>query len=140
VEIRAAAGRRRVTVSVWVRLVLRDGRDRGLSGPMRGEALGSSHGEVETPGRVAVHEPASTNVDSSTPLGRRERIDVEVGEGLIEAVCARYHLPSARAAIEFALRRVAVRPMSKEEALAMEGAGWDGDLEALRGVDPGDLW
>ena len=33
-------------------------------------------------------------------------------------------------------------PMSREEALAMEGTGWSGDLEELRGagdtVGPGD--
>ena len=30
-------------------------------------------------------------------------------------------------------------PMTKEEALAMEGVGWEGDLDALRDGNPGNL-
>jgi len=59
---------------------------------------------------------------------------------LLDAVRTRYHLTSRRAAIEFALRRAAVTPMSKEEALRMEGVGWGGDLEAMRSGDAGDPW
>ena len=70
----------------------------------------------------------------------RVRIEVDVKEELLEAVRERYHLTSRRATVEFALRRAAVRPMSKEEALGMEGAGWDGDLEAMRSGDPGVPW
>ena len=64
----------------------------------------------------------------------------ELEEELLEAVRERYHLTSRRAAVEFALRRAAVRPMSKEEALGMEGVGWDGDLGAMRSGDPGAPW
>jgi Arc/MetJ family transcription regulator len=44
-------------------------------------------------------------------------------------------LPSKRAAVELALRRLAGEPMSRDEALAMEGAGWSGDLDELRAPD-----
>jgi Arc/MetJ family transcription regulator len=44
-------------------------------------------------------------------------------------------LPSKRAAVELALRRLAGEPMSRDEALAMEGAGWSGDLDDLREPD-----
>ena len=71
---------------------------------------------------------------------RRVRVEVDVKEELLEAVRERYHLTSRRATVEFALRRAAVRPMSKEEALAMEGVGWDEDLEAMRSGDPGEPW
>jgi Arc/MetJ family transcription regulator len=47
----------------------------------------------------------------------------------------RYRLPSKRAAVELALRRLAGEPMSRDEALAMEGAGWSGDLGELRAPD-----
>jgi Arc/MetJ family transcription regulator len=44
-------------------------------------------------------------------------------------------LPSKRAAVELALRRLAGEPMSRDEALAMEGTGWSGDLDELRAPD-----
>jgi len=44
-------------------------------------------------------------------------------------------VPSKRAAVELALRRLAGEPMSRVEALAMEGSGWSGDLDELRGAD-----
>ena len=119
-EIRATAERRLMTVSAWVRLVLREERERavrGRSGAVR--ELGGPYGEA----------PASPT--------RRVHVEVDVKEELLEAVRERYHLTSRRAAIELALRRAAVRPMSKEEALGMEGVGWDGDLEAMRSGDPG---
>ncbi len=122
-EIRTAAEQRRMTVSAWVRLVLREERERTVRG--RAKA-------VREPGRAYGKAPAGP-----TP---RVRLEVDVKEDLLEAVRERYHLTSRRATVEFALRRAAVRPMSKEEALAMEGAGWDGDLEAMRSCDPGDPW
>jgi Arc/MetJ family transcription regulator len=47
----------------------------------------------------------------------------------------RYRLPSKRAAVDLALRRLAGEPLNREEALAMEGAGWSGDLAELRAPD-----
>jgi Arc/MetJ family transcription regulator len=63
------------------------------------------------------------------------RTNIEIDDELIERVMRRYRLPSKRAAVELALRRLAGEPMSREEALAMEGAGWSGDLEDLRAPD-----
>lgn len=122
-EIRAAADRRRMTVSEWVRVILRDGRAREL----RGAA-------------ATVREVAPGYPGPGSGIGRRVRFELDLREALIEAVRQRYHLPNPQAAIEFALRRVAVRPMSKDEALAMEGVGWDGDLESMRSGDPGAPW
>ena len=45
-----------------------------------------------------------------------------------------------RAAVELALRRVAIEPMTKQEVLAMQGVGWQGDLDQMRSGDPGDVW
>ena len=87
-----------------------------------------------------MHEAAPDYGDPSSARTGRVRVELDLKEGLIETVRARYHLSTPRAAIEFALRRAAVRPMSKEEALAMEGVGWDGDLGALRAADSPDLW
>ena len=70
------------------------------------------------------------------------RTNIEIDDELIERVMRRYRLPSKRAAVELALRRLAGEPMSRDEALAMEGSGWSGDLDALRAPDavawPGD--
>jgi Arc/MetJ family transcription regulator len=123
-EIRAAAERQRVTVSAWVRIVLREERERTLRG--RSAAV--------------VRERSRPYGDTPAGPTRRVRIEVDVKEELLEAVRERYHLTSRRAAVEFALRRAAVRPMSKEEALAMQGVGWDGDLGAMRSGDPAAAW
>jgi Arc/MetJ family transcription regulator len=63
------------------------------------------------------------------------RTNIEIDDELIERVMRRYRLPSKRAAVELALRRLAGEPMSRDEALAMEGTGWGGDLDALRAPD-----
>jgi Arc/MetJ family transcription regulator len=60
------------------------------------------------------------------------RTNVEIDEALARRVMKRYGLPTKRAAIDFALRRLDLEPMSDEEALAMQGTGWDGDLGAFR--------
>jgi Arc/MetJ family transcription regulator len=60
------------------------------------------------------------------------RTNIDIDDELIERVMRRYRLPSKRAAVELALRRLAGEPMSRDEALAMEGSGWSGDLDELR--------
>jgi Arc/MetJ family transcription regulator len=63
------------------------------------------------------------------------RTNIDIDDELIDRVMRRYRLPSKRAAVELALRRLAGEPMSRDEALAMEGAGWSGDLDELRAPD-----
>ncbi len=63
------------------------------------------------------------------------RTNIEIDDELVERAMRRYRLPSKRAAVDLALRRLVGEPMSREEALAMEGAGWSGDLETLRQPD-----
>ncbi len=63
------------------------------------------------------------------------RTTVEVDERLIARVMRRHGLKTKRAAIDLALRRLAVEPMSRLEALAMQGTGWEGDLGKMRGGD-----
>ena len=45
----------------------------------------------------------------------------------------RYGVSTKRAAIDLALRRLDLEPMSRKEALEMQGTGWEGDLDELRG-------
>lgn len=67
------------------------------------------------------------------------RTNVELDEELVARVMRRYGLPTKRAAIDLALRRLDVEPMSREEALAMRGSGWDGDVAVLRDGYPRSL-
>jgi Arc/MetJ family transcription regulator len=64
------------------------------------------------------------------------RTNIEIDDALIERVMRRYRLSSKRAAVDLALRRLAGDPMTREEVLAMQGRGWDGDLDAMRGKLP----
>lgn len=45
----------------------------------------------------------------------------------------RYRVATKRAAVDLALRRLDLEPMSRKEALEMQGTGWEGDLDELRG-------
>jgi len=63
------------------------------------------------------------------------RTNIEIDDELVERVMRRYRLPSKRAAVDLALRRLAGEPMSRAEALATEGSGWSGDLGLLREPD-----
>ena len=60
------------------------------------------------------------------------RTNLELDEELVTEAMRRYGLPSRRAAGDFALRRLVGDTMTRQEALAMEGAGWDADLDEIR--------
>jgi len=69
------------------------------------------------------------------------RTNIEIDDELIERVMRIYGYRTKREAVERALRRLDFEPMSREEALAMRGSGWHGDLEQLRRPDPVlDAW
>jgi Arc/MetJ family transcription regulator len=60
------------------------------------------------------------------------RTNIDIDDELVEKAMKRYRLESKRAAVDLALRRLVGEPMTKEEALAMEGTGWSGDLDEMR--------
>ncbi len=60
------------------------------------------------------------------------RTNIDLDEPLVEEVMRRYQLRTKREAVHFALRRLVGDTMTLEEALAMRGTGWEGDLEAIR--------
>lgn len=64
--------------------------------------------------------------------GGMGRTNIDIDDELIERVMRQNGLATKRAAVEFALRRVVVEPMTIEQALAMRGTGWEGDLDAMR--------
>ena len=57
---------------------------------------------------------------------------IDVDDDLVERVMSRYGLRTEREAVDVALRRLLVEPMTKSQVLAMQGSGWDGDLDQLR--------
>lgn len=59
------------------------------------------------------------------------RTNVVLDEELVEKVKQLYGIPTTRAAIDFALRSI-VGAADKRDMLDLEGAGWDGDLKAMR--------
>ncbi|MXY25215.1 MAG: type II toxin-antitoxin system VapB family antitoxin [Acidobacteria bacterium] len=60
------------------------------------------------------------------------RTNIDIDEDACAAVMRRFGLDTKREAVNYALRRLAVEPLSLDEALGMQGSGWDGDLRDLR--------
>jgi Arc/MetJ family transcription regulator len=60
------------------------------------------------------------------------RTNIDIDDEACQRVMEQYHLKTKRDAVNYALRRLAVVPMTVEEALAMEGSGWEGDLDEMR--------
>ena len=61
------------------------------------------------------------------------RTNIDIDDRLITDVMKRYHLPSKRSAVDYALRQLAIAPMSREEVLAMRGSGFDATNEEIEG-------
>lgn len=60
------------------------------------------------------------------------RTNIEIDDELVKRVMNDYNLPTKRAAVDYALRQLDLKPMTREEALAMQGMGWEGDLDEMR--------
>jgi Arc/MetJ family transcription regulator len=60
------------------------------------------------------------------------RTNIDIDDAACAAVMERYRLASKRAAVNLALRRLAAEPLELDEARALRGSGWEGDLEDLR--------
>ncbi len=60
------------------------------------------------------------------------RTNIDIDDEVMRRVQAGYGLRTKREAVDFALRRLLVEPLTRQEALAAEGSGWDGDLDELR--------
>ncbi len=60
------------------------------------------------------------------------RTNVDIDEKACAEVMRRYDLTTKREAVNFALRTMAAERASLEEARALEGSGWEGDLDEMR--------
>ena len=61
------------------------------------------------------------------------RTNIELDDALVEMAMRRYGLRTKREVVQLALERLVGGVMTKEQALAMEGSGWGGDLDEIRG-------
>jgi Arc/MetJ family transcription regulator len=64
------------------------------------------------------------------------RTNIDIDDHLVRRAMLRYGLRTKREAVDLALRRLVGEPLSLEDALEMEGSGWEGDLHELRRGDP----
>lgn len=60
------------------------------------------------------------------------RTNIDLDDAAVSAVMRRYHLKSKRDAVNFALRALAAEPLPLDQARALRGSGWEGDLDAMR--------
>ncbi len=60
------------------------------------------------------------------------RTNIEIDDDIVSEAMRRYGLRSKRAAVDLALRRLVGEAMTRDEALAMEGMGWEAELDELR--------
>lgn len=60
------------------------------------------------------------------------RTNIDIDDDLCRQVMSRFNLATKREAVNLALRFLAAEPMSVDEARALRGSGWTGDLEEMR--------
>lgn len=60
------------------------------------------------------------------------RTNIDIDDDACQVVMDRYHLRSKRDAVNYALRLVAGEALGLDEARAMRGSNWDGDLDKMR--------
>ena len=60
------------------------------------------------------------------------RINVDIDDRACAEVMRRYQLATKNEAVNHALRTLAAEPPFLDEARALRGIGWEGDLDAMR--------
>jgi Arc/MetJ family transcription regulator len=68
----------------------------------------------------------------------RTRTNIELDDDMVEAAMRLYGTRSKKETVDLALRRLVGSQLGAEEALAMEGSGWAGDLDRMRDDAPVD--
>jgi Arc/MetJ family transcription regulator len=60
------------------------------------------------------------------------RTNIDLDDRLVAEAMRRYRFRTKREAVDFALRQLVGEPLPKNDLLALEGSGWEGDLESMR--------
>ena len=63
---------------------------------------------------------------------RTRRTNIELDERLVAEAMGMYGTSSMRETVDLALRHLVGERLTRDEALALRGTGWDGDLAELR--------
>jgi Arc/MetJ family transcription regulator len=63
------------------------------------------------------------------------RTNIDIDDELVRRAMRLYRLRSRREAVDLALRRLVGEPLDRAGALALEGSGWEGDLDELRDAE-----
>ena len=65
------------------------------------------------------------------------RTNIDIDEQACAEVMRRYRFATKKEAVNFALRLLAAEPLTLEEAKALRGSGWDGNLDEMRSTRSG---
>jgi Arc/MetJ family transcription regulator len=68
--------------------------------------------------------------------GCMTRTNVDLDDELVTVVMQRFNLRTKKDAVDFALRRLAGPPLTKEFLVGLRGIGWEGDLAEMRTSTP----
>ena len=60
------------------------------------------------------------------------RTNIDIGDEACTEVMRRYRPSTKCEAVNFTLRTVSAEPLGLDEAPALRGSGWDGDLDEMR--------
>lgn len=60
------------------------------------------------------------------------RTNIDIDDEACAEVMRRYNVTTKREAVNLALRLLAAEPLSLDEAKALRGSGWEGDLDEMR--------
>jgi len=60
------------------------------------------------------------------------RTTIDLDDRLVAVVMRRYRLGRKREAVDLALRHLVGTSLSRDQLLALEGSGWEGDLAETR--------
>jgi len=77
-------------------------------------------------------EQSNTHIHIKVYSAAMARTNIEIDDRLVDRARSLYNLRTKREVVDLALRRLVGEPMSRSEALAMEGSGWSGDLDEIR--------
>ena len=76
-------------------------------------------------GHVAQSRRSETHIHPVVYYGVMSRTNIEIDDALVAAVQRMYRLPSKRSAVDLALRRLIGEALGRDEALALQGSGFD---------------
>ncbi|MEX0659516.1 MAG: type II toxin-antitoxin system VapB family antitoxin [Egibacteraceae bacterium] len=68
----------------------------------------------------------------------KTRTNIELDDDMVEAAMRLYGTRSKKETVDLALRRLVGARLGVDDAIAMEGSGWEGDLDRMREDAPPD--